>query len=331
MVRVPAKPDAIEEKFGLDAPLAGEVERFGQMAKKEAEEAATQGELIADGHCELILFQQAEIRKVFHSGEWWFSVIDVIAAITRSSRPTRYWSDLKRQLSEKEGFSELYDNIGQLALPGADGKMYPSEVANTETLLRIIQSVKSPRAEPFKRWLARVGYERIRETQDPEIAIKRAILSYQLQGRSDEWIEKRIRSVVVRKDLTDEWKQRGIKNDEYGILTNVISTATFGGVTVENHKRLKGLKDHHKLRDHMTDLELIFVMLGEKSTTEIARSRDAQGFGQNLGAAKAGGVVAGSARRQLEDETRQPVLSRTNFLGRDRRAADPQQLTMKKR
>jgi DNA-damage-inducible protein D len=332
MVRVPSKPDKNEVKFGLAAPLDGEVERFAHAQRREAEEKnVSDTDLIPDGQCELALFKEAEIRKVFHSGEWWFSVIDVIAALTKSPRARKYWSDLKKQLSEKEGFSELSDSIGQLPMPGSDGKMYPTDVANTETVLRLIQSVQSPRAEPFKRWLAKVGYERIKEIQDPEIAIKRAILTYQIQGHSDEWIEKRIRSIVVRKDLTDEWKERGIQGDEYGILTNVISTATYGGVTVEGHKRMKGLKPSHNLRDHMSDLELIFTMLGEKSTTEIARSRDAQGYTQNLGAAKAGGIVAGSARRQLEMETGHPVLSKTNFLGQVRRESDPQRLTLKKK
>lgn len=226
----------------------------------------------------------------------------------------------------------MSDEIGQLPMPGSDGKMYPTDVANTETLLRIIQSVPSKNAEPFKRWLARVGYERIQEIQDPEIAIKRAILTYQIQGRSDDWIEKRIRGIVVRNGLTDEWKARGIEEGrEYAILTNVISTTTFEGVQVEDHKRLKGLRKSHNLRDHMTDLELIFTMLGEKSTTEIAVAKDAQGFDENLSAAASGGRIARSARRELEKETGQLVLSRTNFLGKDSRTADPVALSKPKR
>ena len=198
--------------------------------------------------------------------------------------------------------------IGQLPLPGADAKLYPTDVASAETLFRIIQSIPSPRAEPFKRWLARVAYERIQEIQNPEIAIKRAILTYQLQGRSDDWIEKRIRTIVARKELTSEWKKRGVKEgQEYAVLTNVISEHTFG-IGSKDHKRVKGLKTQN-LRDHMTDLELIFTMLGEKSTTEIAKTRDAQGFNKNLGAARAGGSVAGVARVQLASASYHPRAS----------------------
>lgn len=322
-----------EEKFGLDMPMDEALERIARVKKDELEESGTQlepgSELIADGQYEMIAFKEHDVRKVFHSGEWWFSVVDVIAAVTESGRARKYWSDLKSQLTDKEGFSELSENIGQLPMPGVDGKLYPTDVANTETILRIIQSIPSPRAEPFKRWLAKVGYERIQEIQNPEIAIKRAIMTYQLQGRSNDWIEKRIRGIVVRNDLTDEWKKRGIqKGKEYAVLTNVISTATFGGVTVEGHKRMKGLKNHN-LRDHMTDLELIFTMLGEKSTTEIAKAKDAKGLYQNVQAAKAGGTVAGLARTELEKETGQKVVSRNNFLGKDQRIADPERLTLK--
>lgn len=185
-------------------------------------------------------------------------------------------------------------------------------------------------AEPFKRWLARVGYERIEEIQNPEIAIKRAILDYQLQGRSNDWIEKRIRTIVTRKELTAEWKKRGVsEGKQFAMLTNVISTATFDGVTVQGHMQVKGLAKHHNLRDHMTDLELIFTMLGEKSTTEISRVRNAQGFDQNVRTARAGGKVAGTARRELEAQTGQRVVSSGNFLGAKQRAADPTRLTQK--
>jgi hypothetical protein len=232
---------------------------------------------------------------------------------------------------DKEGFFELSDFIGKLPMPSADGKMRPSEVATTETLFRIIQSVSSPRAEPLKRWLARVGYERIQEWQDPEIAIKRAILSYQIQGRSDDWIEKRIRSIVARKELTSEWRKRGVKEGlEYAMLTNVISQETFGTHT-EGHKRIKGLAKQHNLRDHMTDLELILTMLGETSTKEIAKQRDAQGFYPNHLAAQAGGSIAGSARKQIETETGRKVVTSSNFLGSAKRAADPLALTSKKK
>ena len=327
-----SNPGNLEKKYHLDMPMDEAVERFAKVTKDELIEAGEPGsDIVPEGEFELIAFKDYEVRKVCHNGEWWFSVVDVVGAISESTRPRKYWSDLKAQLSGKEGFSELSENIGQLPMPGADGKMYPTDVATTETILRIVQSIPSPRAEPFKRWLARVGYERIKEIQDPEIAIKRAILTYQLQGRSDEWIEKRIRSIVVRKDLTAEWKRRGIEEGkEFAALTNIIQQATFGGWAVKDHMAHKGLKPHHNLRDHMTDLELIFSMLGEKSTTEIARAKDARGWTENAKAAKAGGGVAGSARLELEKETGQRVVSGQNFLGKSSRAADPQKLTEKK-
>lgn len=259
-------------------------------------------------------FKGVKIRKVFHESEWWFSAVDVVEALTGSANPRRYWSDLKRQMAEKEGFSELYEAIVQLKMVAEDGKLRETDAINPETVFRIIQSIPSPRAEPLKRWLARVAYERIQEIQDPEIAIKRAIMEYQIQGRSIDWIEKRIRSIMVRKELTSEWKKRGVdETHEFAILTAVLSTRTFG-LGVSEHKQVKGLQPRHNLRDHMTDLELIFTMLGEKSTKEIAQIRDAYGFEQNKAAARAGGDIAGDARRSLEREIRRPVVSRSNFL-----------------
>jgi DNA-damage-inducible protein D len=324
-----AKLPPHEKAAGLDEPLEEAVARFARttMAELHADPAAHIG-IIAEGLVDRTSFKDAEIRRKFHNGEWWFSVIDAVGAIVKTDRARKYWADLKRQLSGKEGFSELSEKIGQLDLPGRDGKLYPTDVVTTETLLRIIQSIPSPNAEPFKRWLARVGYERIEEVQNPEIAIKRAIFDYQVQGRSNDWIEKRIRTIVARKELTAEWKKRGVaEGQQFAILTNIISTATFGGVTVEGHKQVKGLAKNHNLRDHMTDLELIFTMLGEKSTTEIARVRNAQGFEQNIQTARAGGKVAGTARSELEAQTGQRVVSSGNFLGSAQRVADPKRLT----
>jgi len=319
-----------DEKFGLDMEFEEALERYASASKEEMEQAKSKAvDLIPEGEAQMVMFRGAEIRKVLHKDEWWFSVIDVVGAISESTNPRRYWSDLKRQLAETEGFSELYDNIVQLPMPSNDGKMYETDACNTETLLRVVQSMKSPKAEPFKRWLAKVGYERIQEIQNPEIAIKRAILAYQIQGRSDDWIEKRIRSIVTRKELTSEWAKRGIEEGkEYAVLTNIISMNTFG-IDNKGHKHVKGLKSQN-LRDHMSDLELIFTMLGEKSTTEIARTRDAKGFPQNAKAAEAGGRVAGTARTQLEKETSERVVSRQNFLKGEQRAADPERLTQKK-
>jgi len=319
-----------EKRLGLDIPVDKAIERFAAVTREELEETGeSEGALIPEGELALVAFRDHDIRKVFHNGEWWFSVIDVIAALAPGNRPRKYWSDLKTQLSEKEGFSELSDFIGQLPLPGIDGKKYPTDVATTETIFRIIQSVPSPRAEPFKRWLAKVGYERILEIQNPEIAIKRAIFEYQLKGRTDDWIEKRIRTIVARKELTSEWRKRGVREgQEYAILTNIISEQTFGR-GVEGHRRIKGLAKQHNLRDHMTDLELIFTMLGEKSTTEIAQARDPRGFYQNSKTAESGGRIAGTARRQLEQETGRRVVSPQNFLGKESRTADPLKLTQK--
>lgn len=305
-----------DERFGLDIPLDEAVGRFVNAS------------VMREGETARLEFKGALIRKVLHNAEWWFSVVDIIGALAGTERASKYWSQLKSKLSEKEGFSELSAKIGKLLLPSADGKMRPTDVATTETILRIIQSVPSPKAEPLKRWLAKVGFERIQEMRDPELAIKRAIFEYQLQGRSDDWIEKRIRSIVVRTELTAEWRRRGITaGREYAILTNIIAAATFGGVTVSGHMQIKGLAKSHNLRDHMTDLELIFTMLGEKSTAEIARTRDAQGFRPNARAAESGGNIAGIARAQLERETGERAVSSANFMSTNIRARDPERLT----
>ncbi len=262
----------------------------------------------------IAIFKDKKIRRVIHNDEWWFSVIDIIETLTNSSRPRKYWADLKKQLLEKEGYSQLSEKIGQLKLEASDGKKYNTDCANTETLLRIIQSIPSPNAEPFKRWLAKVGYERIQEIEDPELATQRTRAIYLAKGYSAEWIEKRIRSIAIRDEPTDEWKKRDVKQQrEYAILTAEISKATFG-MTPSEYKQYK-LLNRENLRDHMTDLELIFSMLGEASTTEIARSRDAQGFDQNKLAANKGGAVAGNARQELESETGTKVISKDNYLG----------------
>lgn len=311
------RSDEYGKKFGVDMPLDEALARFGNVTRAELAEAASDGDegaMIAEGTTEIVPFKDAEIRKTLHEGEWWFSVVDVVGALTGSSNPRRYWSDLKAKLLKDEGYIELYDEIVQLKMDASDGKRRETDAVNPETLFRIVQSIPSPRAEPFKKWLARVAYERIQESQNPEIAIKRAIMEYQLQGRSMDWIEHRIRSIMVRKELTSEWQKRGVySTSEYAILTNVLSTRTFG-LGVANHKSVKNLRRHHNLRDHMTDLELILTMLGEKSTKEIAQIRDAQGFGENKQAARSGGDIAGNARRSLERETGKSAISTSNFL-----------------
>jgi DNA-damage-inducible protein D len=316
-----------DEAFGVDMPFGEALQRFGAVTKEELAETGDAGtDVVTDGQLEIVAFKGKEIRRTLHDGEWMFSVVDVIAAITDSDRARKYWSDLKRQMFEKEGFIELSENIGQLPLQAADGKMRMSDVANTETLFRIIQSISSPGAEPIKRWLAKIGFERIQETQDPELAIKRAILNYQLQGRSDDWIEKRVRSIVSRKELTREWQKRGASEDkDYAMLSNIISEETFG-VGPKRHKEMKGLSSQN-LRDHMTDLELILTMLGETSSTTITKQRDAQGLYQLGQAAKAGGSIAGGARKLIETETGRKVVTASNFLGSKKREADPVRLT----
>lgn len=306
--------EEIEQQHGLDVSMDEAKRRFRDATMDELAGIASPPSKIADGELELVPFKKDAIRRVCHNDEWWYSVVDVVAALTGSDRARKYWSDLKSKM-EREGYVEVSDEIGQLAMPSPDGKSRQTDVATAETVLRIIQSISSPRAEPFKRWLAKVGYERIQEAQDPEVLIKRAIMHYTVQGRSDDWIEKRIRGIMARKELTAEWKKRGIEEGkQYAMLTNTISERTFG-VGTERHKRIKGLSSQN-LRDHMTDLELILTMLGETSTKQIAEQRNAQGLWPNYEAAKDGGDIAGGARKQIEQKTGKPVVSTTNFLGK---------------
>jgi len=260
----------------------------------------------------IAIFKGKEVRKVIFQNEWWFSVIDVVEALTETDRPRKYWNDLKTRII-KEGYVELSAKIGQLKLPSADGKLYETDCANTETIFRLIQTIPSPKAEPFKRWLAKVGYERVQEIEDPELATKRTRVLYKAKGYPDSWIEKRMRGIEIRETLTDEWKKRNVGEDrEYAILTAEISQATFG-MTPSEYKKFKGLK-RENFRDHMNDLELIFSMLGEASTTEIAKNKDAQGFVENKQAAKLGGSVAGSARKDLEQKSGKKVSTTRNYL-----------------
>ncbi len=313
--------------FGLEMTKDEAMKRIAKATQSELADKPAVVEIIEEGQAQISLFKGKEVRQVFHNNEWYFSIVDVVEAVTGTDRPSKYWNDLKTQLVDKEDFSELSGKIGKLPMPSADGKLRPTEVVNVETLFRVVQSIPSKRAEPFKRWLAKVGYERIQEIQNPEIGVKRAMLQWQIQGRSDDWIDARIRSIVTRKELTGEWKNRGIVEQEYGLLTNVISRKTFG-VDTAAHKKIKGLKSQ-PLRDHMTDLELIFTMLGEKSTTAIATSTNAQGFNENKEAAASGGKIAGSARRTLEKKLGKPIVSKENFLSSGKRENDPQQLTAK--
>ena len=258
------------------------------------------------------LFEDQKIRTAWDAEkeEWYFSIIDVISVLTGTANPRRYWSDLKRKL-KAEGANELYEKIVQLKMLSSDGKRYKTDVANTEQLLRIIQSIPSPKAEPFKAWLAMVGKERIEETIDPEQAIDRALDTYLKKGYSEEWIHQRLLAIRIRNDLTDEWKKRGVqKGREYAILTDEISRA-WSGMTTGQYKRLKGLTKEN-LRDNMTDLELVLTMLAEASTTDISKTAKPQTFEENKQVAKRGGKVAGIARQALEAETGKPVITEKN-------------------
>lgn len=260
----------------------------------------------------IAVFQKKEIRKIIHNNEWWFSIIDVIGALAGTERPRKYWNDLKKKLL-KEGYSEVSENIGQLKITAPDGKKRETDCANTETVFRIVQSIPSPKAEPFRRWLAKVGYERVQEIEDPELATKRTKMLYKLKGYPENWIEKRMRGIAIREELTYEWQKRGVKEQkEYEILTAEISKATFG-VTPSEYKKLKGLK-RQNLRDHMDDLELIFNMLGERVTTEISQQEKPDTFVKNKKVAERGGSVAGNARKQTEKELGRAIVSRENYL-----------------
>ena len=260
----------------------------------------------------IAIFQKKEIRKIIHNNEWWFSVVDVISALTDSVNPRDYWFKMKMRVKSEDGV-ELSTICRQLKLLAPDGKMRETDCANTEGIFRIIQSIPSPKAEPFKRWLARVGYERVKEIEDPELAAKRTRAIYKAKGYPDAWIEKRMRGIEVREILTDEWQKRGVKEGrEYAILTAEISQATFG-MTPTQYQKFKGLK-RENLRDHMNNLELIFTMLGEASTTEIAKNKDARGFNENKLAAQAGGSVAGKAREDLEQKSGKKVSTKQNYL-----------------
>ncbi len=275
----------------------------------------------------IALFQKREIRRVIHGGEWWFVITDIVAAMTDSVNQ----SDYLKKLRKRDGpLSEAFKGGGQLVPPlglefETPGGRQLLQCWNTEGIFRLIQSIPSPKAEPFKRWLARVGYERIQEIEDPELATKRTRALYQAKGYSADWIEKRMRSIAVRDELTDEWKQRGVKEQrDYAILTAEISKATFG-LTPSEYAEFKRLK-RENLRDHMTDLELIFSMLGEAATTEITRNKDAQGLPQTKQAAHEGGTVAGNARLELEKRSGRKVVTNENYLALTQSAKKAKQI-----
>lgn len=257
------------------------------------------------------LFEQKQIRSIWNEDDekWYFSIVDVVQVLTESTIPKRYWTDLKKKL-QSEG-SELYDNIVQLKLQSSDGKYYKTDVADTEQLFRLIQSVPSKKAEPFKLWLAQVGRERIDEIEDPELGFDRLMETYLKKGYSKEWINQRLKSIEVRKELTDEWDKRGVKKgQEYAILTDEITKA-WSGLSVKEYKNHKGLKKEN-LRDNMSNLELVLNMLAEATTTEISKEKKPKTFTENKKIAKQGGTIAGNTRKEIEQKIGKKVVNKLN-------------------
>ena len=265
----------------------------------------------------LVVFQSKDIRRKWHEEEWFYSVVDVCGALTNSNNPRDYWYRIKKRVSDEEK-AELSTICRQLKLDSSDGKKYNTDCANSEGIFRIIQSIPSPKAEPFKRWLAKVGQDRLDEIENPELAQARMKEIYEQKGYPKDWIDKRLRGIAIRQNLTDEWKERGIKDDlDYAILTAEISKATFG-MTPGEYKKFKNLpvKSKANLRDNMDDLELIFTMLGERMTTEISKEEEPDTFDENKNVAKRGGNVAGNARKNAEKELGRSVISKKNYLGK---------------
>ncbi len=257
----------------------------------------------------LVVFQDKKIRRIWHNNEWYFSVVDIVEALTDSPSPRQYWGVLKGREDQ------LLTLCLQLKLLSTDGKYYATDCATTKNMFRIVQSIPSPKAEPFKQWLAQVGYERVQEIENPEIAQNRVKEYYELKGYPKEWIDKRLRGMAIRQELTEEWRHRGVnENKDFGILTNEISKATFGK-TVGQYKEFKGLaRPNQNLRDHMTDWELILTMVGEKATTDITVAKDAQKFQELKQTAREGGAIAKNTRKEIEQKIRKPIVSRENYL-----------------
>lgn len=263
----------------------------------------------------IVVFQDKQIRRVWVDDDWYFSIVDIVGVLTGSPEPRKYWNKVKTREFTDLQLSPIWR---QLKLPAADGKQYRTDCATTQTMFRIIQSIPSPKAEPFKQWLAQVGYERVQEIENPELAQERMKAIYEAKGYPKDWIDKRLRGIAIRQNLTDEWKERGIREErDFAILTAEIARATFG-VTPSEHRAIKRLtKKGQNLRDHMTDLELIFTMLGERVTTEISQQEKPDTFAESKQVARRGGNVAGVARRETERELGHSVVSGQNFLDRN--------------
>ena len=263
----------------------------------------------------IVVFQDKQIRRVWVDDDWYFSIVDIVGVLTGSPEPRKYWNKVKTREFTDLQLSPIWR---QRKLPAADGKQYRTDCATTQAMFRIIQSIPSPKAEPFKQWLAQVGYERVQEIENPELAQERMKAIYEAKGYPKDWIDKRLRGIAIRQNLTDEWKERGIREErDFAILTAEIARATFG-VTPSEHRAIKRLtKKGQNLRDHMTDLELIFTMLGERVTTEISQQEKPDTFAESKQVARRGGNVAGVARRETERELGHSVVSGQNFLDRN--------------
>lgn len=263
----------------------------------------------------IVVFQDKQIRRVWVDDDWYFSIVDIVGVLTGSPEPRKYWNKVKTREFTDLQLSPIWR---QLKLPATDGKQYKTDCATTQAMFRIIQSIPSPKAEPFKQWLAQVGYERVQEIENPELAQERMKAIYEAKGYPKDWIDKRLRGIAIRQNLTDEWKERGIREErDFAILTAEIAHATFG-VTPSEHRAIKGLtKKGQNLRDHMTDLELIFTMLGERVTTEISQQEKPDTFAESKRVARRGGNVAGVARRETERELGHSVVSGQNFLDKN--------------
>jgi len=267
----------------------------------------------------LSVFEGKKIRKTWHKEEWWFSVVNIVEALTNSSIPKRYWSDLKSKIEQEGG--QPYEFIVQLKLTAEDGKLRETDCVNTEGAFRLIQSIPSPKAEPFKLWLAKTGYERIQEIENPELAQNRAKEYYEMKGYPKEWIDKRLRGMPIRNELTDEWKNREVTQEKgFAILTNEIAKATFGK-TVQEYKDYKGLeKKNQNLRDHMNDWELILTMVGEKATNDITKAKDSQGLNECKDSANEGGSIANTTKRLIEEKTGKQVTTKENYLNLNKKS-----------
>lgn len=273
-----------------------------------------ENELTNNNDKDLSFFENKKIRKVVYNNEWYYSIIDIIEILTETERPRKYWDDLKRKIEKEQGDFELSEKIGRLKMLAKDGKMRLTDCANRETVFRLIQSIPSPNAEPFKLWFARLAEERIQEINNPALAIERAKKTYLKKGYSPEWVNTRLRSIDTRNELTDEWKNRGAKTSDYAILTDEISKGTFG-ITTQKHKDIKGLdKNSTKLRDNMSNLELALITLAEATTTELHKTNDSQGVNELKKDAKQGGNIASVTRRNIEKTIKKPVVTSENAI-----------------